>query len=445
VTIVEANFDGLVGPTHVFGGLSHDNKAATASEGRVSNPRGSALQCLTKIRRLLDLGLVQGVLPPQSRPLIRTLRALGFTGSASDVLRAAWAADRTLVVNIYSASSMWVANAATVSPSADTGDGKVHFTPANLTSMFHRSLEAQETARHLKTIFAAPDFFVHHDPLPAGGGFGDEGAANHSRLCSDYGFPGIEVFAYGKSAFDRGTKRAKYLPRQSREASEAVARLHMLDSARTAFVRQSQQAIDSGAFHTDVVAVMNRNLIFAHETAFFNRKRFWAQLQKKCPFEVKIIEVSSKEIPLSDAVSSYIFNSQLVTLPNGLGMALILPEEVHKNAASARYIEKMKSLDSSIRKFEFVDVSESMNNGGGPACLRLRMVLTDEELKAINGKIIVDRSKISDLEKWVNKHYRDRLSKDDLRDVKLIEESQNALDELTTILNLPGLYDFQDE
>src|SRR4029434_62735 len=105
-----------------------------------------------------------------------------FSGSDSDVLTKAKRADPVLLAICCSASSMWAANAATVSPSADAADGRVHLTPATLVAQAHRSLEPDTTSRLLSAIFREPSCFAHHPALQAAWAFGDEGAANHVRL-----------------------------------------------------------------------------------------------------------------------------------------------------------------------------------------------------------------------------------------------------------------------
>ena len=145
---VEANFDGLVGPTHNYAGLSWGNVASKSNVNAVSNPKEAALQGLAKMKKLADRGYVQAVLPPHERPHIPTLRALGFAGSDRQVLEQAAQADPAILAAVSSASAMWTANAATVSPSADTADHRVHFTPANLSAKFHRSIDLGEHNLH---------------------------------------------------------------------------------------------------------------------------------------------------------------------------------------------------------------------------------------------------------------------------------------------------------
>src|SRR5579871_2761022 len=146
----EHQFDGLVGPTHNYGGLSAGNVASTEHEGQVSNPRAAARQGLAKMRFVHDLGVAQAVLPPHDRPSLASLRRLGFRGSDEEVIARAAEGDGLLLRQCSSASAMWTANAATVAPSSDTADGRVHFVPANLQQMFHRSIETPTTTRILR-------------------------------------------------------------------------------------------------------------------------------------------------------------------------------------------------------------------------------------------------------------------------------------------------------
>lgn len=446
----EINFDGLVGPTHNYGGLSMGNLASMSNYGAVSNPKAAALQGLAKMRRMMELGLPQGVLPPQERPHLKTLRAFGFTGDDATVIETAGKVAPSFLLNCSSASAMWTANAATVSPSADTRDGRVHFTPANLGAMFHRSLEHEQTGRALKAIFADEKHFAHHPALPYGGAMGDEGAANHGRFAATHGAPGAELFIYGRSAFEK-LEAPKFLPRQALEASNAIATKHKLTGLHTAFTKQSTAAIDAGAFHNDVVSVTNGNVLFYHEQAFDDLAATQDAIRRACSpvgVEPVFVEVPAERVSLQDAVSSYLFNSQLVNLPctNGEGsaMALILPTEAEENPATRGFVEEMLASNSSpINKALFLDLKQSMQNGGGPACLRLRVVLTGAERAAASTRCILDEARLTALETWVETHYRDRLAPEDVGDPALYAETCTALDELTRILDLGALYDFQ--
>ena len=161
ISAVEANADGLIGPTHSYAGLSPGNLASSLNKGEASNPRAAVLQGLDKMKTLADLGLPQFVLPPHERPNIPFLRSLGFTGSDKAVLERAWRDAPSFAAAACSASPMWAANAATVTPSADAADGRVHFTPANLHTNLHRSLEHRQTKRALDALFPDASLMLH--------------------------------------------------------------------------------------------------------------------------------------------------------------------------------------------------------------------------------------------------------------------------------------------
>ena len=440
MSAIEINFDALVGPTHHYAGLALGNLASQKFKHSVSSPRRAALEGLAKMKRLADLGLAQAVLPPHDRPDLRTLRRLGFAGSDAQVLADAAAHDPQTLAACSSASAMWAANAATVSPSADTADGRVHVTPANLVSQFHRSIEPPTTAAVLRAIFADESKFAHHEPLPATPLWADEGAANHTRLGVAFDRPGIEVFVYGRD--DRGLAALprRFPARQSRAASEAIARLHRLDPQRTLFVQQNPEAIDAGVFHNDVICVGNQNVLLYHEQAFAaaDVKR----IARMFDGNLHLLQVRAGELSLAEAVETYLFNSQLVTLPSGR-MLLIAPAESRDNPKVQAVIERLIAGDNPIDSAIYVDVRQSMQNGGGPACLRLRVVLNESERAAVRGRVFLDEGLFAELKRWIEKHYRDELRTGDLADPNLGRESRDALEELTGILRLGSIYEFQ--
>lgn len=436
----EANFDGIVGPTHNYAGLSYGNVASRRNEGAVSHPRAAALQGLAKMAFVAGLGVEQGYLPPHERPHVPTLRRLGFAGSDAAVLEAAAKADPALLARVSSASPMWTANAATVAPSRDAADGRVHFTPANLRAMFHRSIEPATTARVLAATFPDASRFVHHEPLPPSELLGDEGAANHTRLAGHDG-RGLHLFVYGRSEAEPDAPR-RYPARQTRAASEAVARLHGLDPERTVFARQRAESIDAGVFHNDVIAVGSGRVLLAHERAFAERERTLESLRAKVPGLV-VVEVREVEVPVETAVRTYLFNSQLIEGDGGR-MALVLPVESREDPAVASVIDRIVSDPANpVAEAHFLDVRESMRNGGGPACLRLRVPLEANELAAVNPGSRFDPARHATLEDWVRRRYREDLRASDLADPTLLVESRDALDELTRILGLGSVYDFQ--
>lgn len=441
----EINFDGLVGPTHHYAGLSFGNVASTNNRNNLSNPKLAAQQGLLKMKALADLGLKQGVFAPQERPHVPTLRRLGFSGSDSDVIAAAMRVAPALLSALSSASSMWTANSCTVSPSADSADGRVHFTAANLNNKFHRSIEHQTTSRILQAMFNHDVYFAHHEALPEAALFGDEGAANHNRLGGAYDQAGIQVFVYGQQQLGGTVAPKKFPARQTREASEAIARLHGLHADRTVFVQQNPEVIDQGVFHNDVIAVSNQQVLFHHQQAFLNQSQALAEIREKMAVigqEFVAIEVPEQRVTVQDAVSTYLFNSQILTRPDG-AMTLVVPEESRQNAAVWAYLTDLLQMGTPIDQIKVFDLRESMRNGGGPACLRLRVALNDAELAAVNPNIMMNDALFSTLNQWVERHYRDRLAQDDLADPQLLSESRTALDELTQILGLGSVYHFQ--
>ena len=439
----EFNFDGLVGPSHNYAGLSFGNVASFNNVKSVSNPRQAALQGLAKMRALADRGFAQAVLPPQCRPNFALLRSIGFTGSDADVLNQAYKQAPAILSCAYSASPMWTANAATVSPSADTADGKVHFTVANLNSKLHRSYEHTQTERAVRAIFSDERHFEVHAALPPTPAFGDEGAANHGRLCAAHGARGIEMFVYGRVEFDAQAAAPHRFPaRQTREASQAVARLHGLSDGVAVYLQQNPEVIDLGVFHNDVISVANGNVLFYHQEAFLDEKAALGSLRNAMAAigtELVAVRVSSTDVTVADAVSSYLFNSQLLTKADGR-MALVVPQECQENEAVERYLQGLIASGGPIDELLSFDLRQSMRNGGGPACLRLRVALSAEEAVAMHQGVLMTGQLHEKLTAWVEKHYRDRLQPSDLADPALAVEISAAMEELSRLLELPGLY-----
>ncbi|MEC3911178.1 N-succinylarginine dihydrolase [Sphingobium sp. CR2-8] len=415
MSVREINFDGIIGPSHNYAGLSLGNLASASNAGAASHPRAAALQGIEKMRGNVRLGLRQGIFLPQWRPDVAWLTKLGTdVGGAQPHIRAA----------AMSASSMWAANAATISPASDTADGRTHLTVANLVTMAHRSHEWPQTLAQLRVAFSDTRAFVIHDPIPAP--FGDEGAANHMRLAERHDEPGVEVFVYGRSG-------GAFPARQHVEASKAVARLHGLDPARTLFVEQSEAAIAAGAFHNDVVAVANERVLFSHEQAFADKDMFYADLRAALP-GVEIIEVPASAISLADAIKSYLFNAQLVTLPDGT-MALILPTEAQETPAVWSWLEQMAAGNGPIRRLIPVDVRQSMANGGGPACLRLRVVADPAD---IDPRFLVDEAGLDEIADIVSQYWPESIESQDLGDTRLIARIEQSWLTLVDHLQLSG-------
>ena len=412
----EINFDGIVGPSHNYAGLSLGNLASTRNAGQISQPRAAALQGIEKMRANLALGLDQGLFVPQPRPARQWLAKLGTTIDE---------ADPVLAANALSASAMWAANAATVSPAPDTADGRCHLTVANLRTMPHRSHEWPATLAQLRVAFADSAHFTVHAAIPPA--FGDEGAANHMRLAATHDAPGLEIFIYGVGG-------GAFPARQHLEASRAIARLHRLDPERTLFAQQSDKAIGAGAFHNDVVAVANGPVLFAHELAFADRDRLIDQCALKLPgFE--FVEVADAEVPLAEAIKSYLFNAQLVTPPDG-AMTLIVPSEAQGTPSVWGWLQRHLASNGAIRRVEVVDVRQSMANGGGPACLRLRVVA---DPAAVDPRFLVDEAKLDRLAAVIERRWPAEIDASELGEPKLWAEIEAARAALLDALGLDNL------
>lgn len=444
----EINFDGLIGPTHNYSGLSYGNIASMQHGEIPSNPKKAALQGLAKMRLLMSLGIKQGILPPQERPFLPILHSLGFMGSETEILEKAWKFDPKILMACSSAACMWTANSATVSPSADSNDERVHFTPANLINKFHRSFEAQTTGLILFRIFNHPAYFAHHHPLPYHPDFADEGAANHTRFCKAFDQAGIQLFVYGNPLRSQHPVLPKKYPaRQTDEASRAISRLHRVSPARLIFAQQNPVAIDAGVFHNDVIAVGHQHVFLYHEQAFTETEKVVQELQHlmatHCQIELIRIEVKETEVSLTEAVKTYLFNSQIVTLADQ-SMVLIAPQECQTSPSVNRFLNQLvEDKKQPIRQVIFQDIRESMQNGGGPACLRLRVALKKKEWDAMLPHVILTEPLYLKLVQWVEKHYRDELLPKDLTDPQLLKEGRVALDELSHLLQLGSIYSFQ--
>jgi succinylarginine dihydrolase len=384
---------------------------------------------------------------------VPTLRALGYAGDDAAVVAQAAREAPHLLARACSASAMWTANAATVTPSVDAGDGRVHLTVANLRAMPHRAIEPPQTARTLRAVFPDAQAFAVHDALPGTlvdgrpSAYGDEGAANHTRLtrtaAADPAEEGLHLFAYGMHADGAGRRPSRYPARQTYEASAAIAKRHGIPGGRCLFAQQHPAAIDQGVFHNDVIAVGNGNVLLLHELAFLSQERLLDDLQALLGPGFLPVIVPQSEVSVAEAVSTYLFNSQLLTLPDH-SMVLVLPKECEEHPGVRTVVGRMLADPACpVAAAQFLDVRESMRNGGGPACLRLRVPLTPAERARVAPGCWHTPAQHARLVDWVTRRYREELAPADLADPALLRESRDALDELTQILGLGAIYDFQ--
>lgn len=413
--LVEINFDGIVGPSHNYAGLSLGNIASASHKGNASYPRAAALQGIAKMRGNMERGLAQGFLLPLPRPNFGLLRDLAVGDDTNPALVAA----------AWSASSMWTANAATVSPAPDTGDGRCHLTPANLVTMLHRGQEWRDTQAQLKIAFGDQRHFAVHDAVPSS--FGDEGAANHMRFCDSHDAPGVEVFVYGRPG-------GRFPARQHEQASRAVARLHGLEPRRCVFIEQNPAAIEAGAFHNDVVAVANEKVLFTHDQAFADQIDAYEAIRAVFP-DLHVVEVPESQVTLEEAIRTYLFNAQLVTLLTG-EMALVVPSECQESASVWSWCERMLASNGPIRHVIPVDVRQSMANGGGPACLRLRVVA---DPATVDARFLLDEAKAERIEAVIAQMWPETIQPDEIGTEALAAKVIEAREALLAVLSLDEL------
>lgn len=417
----EVNFDGLVGPTHNYAGLSNGNIHSVNNKSKPSNPRKAALQGLKKMKMMHDLGYKQCIIPPQERPLIDNFDAY-----------------QNMAMNA-SASSMWVANSSTIAPSIDTENNKLNILTANLNFTHHRRIEAPQTYKTLSRIFNDDSKFLVHSPLNSNGDLDDEGAANHTRFCNSHDEEGLHFFVYGRSQDSSEESPQKYPARQTLEASKKVSEVMQIKNK--VFAQQSSESIDAGVFHHDVIGVGNRNLYFYHEKALAKESETITKLKDSFNGDLHFLRVKESDVPMDIAVETYLFNSQLVDY--GDGHLLIAPVRCRKNLLVKNYLQSITGKNKIIKKVRYVDLEQSLWNGGGPACLRLRVPMTDEEFSHLHTGVILTDGLYSDLRKWIQKYYVGNLIYDDLFVPSFILRCQDALESLTKLLDMNKLYDFQ--
>lgn len=442
----EVNFDCLVGPTHHFGGLSFGNLASLKNTARPASPKKAALQGLEKMRVLFQRGFIQGILPPHERPHIKSLRNLGFTGPDEVMTFQAFKKMPKIFSSLCSSSSMWAANAATISPSFDSLDNKTHISPANLVTMFHRSIEHEFAYRVFQLVFADANHFIIHPPLLPHDLLSDEGAANHNRLCPHHGDRGLQIFVYGKDKTLFSQRTSIFPARQSKLANDVLALRHRLHQDYFLNIEQNALAIDKGAFHNDVVAVANENVLLCHELAFSEHsntialiRESYQRLYHEAPL---IFEVNNDDLSIEDAVSSYLFNSQLLTKPNGR-MLLFAPTDTEANDRARNVVMKILADNNPIDEVSYFDVSESMANGGGPACLRLRVLLTTAELARVKPSVLFTDHLFDALANIIDEYYVDELLLEHFFDKNFLDGCKRALEKISSVLGLGSIYDFQ--
>ena len=442
MNLIDVQIDRLVGPTHHFGGLGVGNLASAQHAGDVSTPKAAALEGLDKMQRVASLGVPQCVLPPQERPCRDWLREFGFEGSVRQVLQSAYREAPEVLSAAMSCSAMWTANAGTVIPAVDSQAEMTAVTVANLNASLHRSIEPSQTTEDLRAILPASIRVM--SAIPGGAAMRDEGAANHMRLAFGDG-PAIHVLVYG----DESPLPKKHWPRQTLAACRAIARRHQLRDENTFFIKQHPDAIDAGAFHNDVVAMSHEHLWIHHERAYLDageieriEKRAHERVSKQGGQKLLRIEIPESVLSLDDAVGTYLLNSQVLSVPSvdqsfeqeaHQGFVMLCPRQVQQHPAALALVHRW--CDEGIfSEVQFVDLHQSMAGGGGPACLRLRVPMTADQVESLPASSRLTEPKADQLRGVIEDHYPDRLTLSDLTDPDVVEQATQAVEALRRVL-----------
>jgi succinylarginine dihydrolase len=428
----EFNIDGLIGPTHHFGGLGVGNVASETNRNKIAHPKAAALEGLSKMRKLHELGIPQFYLPPPVRPNCRWMEAMGFRTNDPSDWRHCASQFPSLFSSSLSSSFMWMANAATCSSSVDTIDGLGRIVIANLAASLHRGQENLERHAQLRRLFQHVSTIEVIEALPSLVPLRDEGAANGMRFWNPTNHQGIYVFAFGErnSNTTQTATPAKesvhphvYPSRQTSLASQLVARSLRIRDSRSLFVQQHPKAIDAGVFHNDVIATSHENFLFVHESAYVDQcnqlDRISETFRNQCGGKLGILVVTEEELSLSEAVSTYLFNSQIVTRSDG-SWCMLCPIECLNSPAAVQVLRRVQHQESRLGAIEFVSLKESMANGGGPACLRLRAYASDADIERIPFGARIHDDSLAFLERVITSEYPDSVHLDDFLDLTLV-------------------------
>ncbi|HBE69121.1 MAG TPA: succinylarginine dihydrolase [Planctomycetaceae bacterium] len=432
--IIEANIDALPGPTHLFSGLGVGNVASIEHRNQTAYPKQAALENLAKAELVAGLGIPQYVWLPPDRPNLEMLRKVGFNGSAREITAAALEHAPSMLQASLSSAFMWAANSGTFSPAVDCDDNCYHFTPANLISSLHRGGEANERAADLHAMLAKrlDRPLILHDPLPELVPLRDEGAANHMRLSDASGLNAINVFVYGDGP--SGRRPQVHFPRQTRLSVEALARQHRLPGGRVAFVQQHPAAIDAGVFHNDVIATSHRNFLFYHELAFADGEAV-EMIKRQFASEVgqplTIAKVPLEQLSLTDAVESYLFNSQIVVDDTDT-WTIICPNQC-QSVLSAKNVVEGLIADSNcpIAAVRYISLQQSMSGGGGPACVRLRLpIAAQAEILQADSFYRLTDDRAASLRRAIAETYPEELTLGDFTRTDVLDQVRVARESL---------------
>lgn len=327
---------------------------------------------------------------------------------------------------------MWMANAGTCSSRTDTLDGKGRIVIANLTASLHRGQESEERHLQLRYLFQDLDQFEVVQALPSVHPLRDEGAANAMRFWNPKNNRGMYVFVFGEGYSQAKNvshpEIARMLPkvhpsRQTALASQLVARRLGIGDTRSLFVQQLPKAIDAGVFHNDVIATSHEDFLLVHECAYVDQPNSLDRMadifRKQCHGTLRTLVITEKELSLSEAVATYLFNSQIVTRKDGSWL-MLCPVECQESPTASQVLKRIQREEPRIGAIEFVSLRESMANGGGPACLRLRTYASEQEIDELPARTRIQDESLSFLEGVIASEYPETVQLEDFLDLDLV-------------------------
>jgi succinylarginine dihydrolase len=114
----------------------------------------------------------------------------------------------------------------------------------------------------------------------------------------------------------------------------------------------------------------------------------------------------------------------------------VVPSEAWDSASVRHWLDATLAGNGPIRRVIPVDVRQSMANGGGPACLRLRVVA---DPATIDPRFLVDDAKLDWVADVVRRHWPEQIHHDDLQSAALIGDVEGARAALLEALDLGQL------
>jgi len=117
-------------------------------------------------------------------------------------------------------------------------------------------------------------------------------------------------------------------------------------------------------------------------------------------------------------------------------MTLVVPSECQDNQPVWNWLQQMLAGNGPIRHVKVVDVRQSMANGGGPACLRLRVVA---DPATVDPRFMLDDAKAEAMEKVVAEFWPEQINPADIGSESLAATIRTARAQMLDLLGLTEL------